>query len=279
MTKIAGKVIFDILMKPGLFLCLFLIALKGYSQEKSVAGIVFDKNSRERIASVNIRNITAGISVYNSLKGEFKINAREGDQLIFSRENYHSDTIRVVSNAPLAIYLAPVAIQLNEVTVHDSVLTPQKRLEAVKQEYSKIYGSLAYNDFLSTPSSGGVGLSIDALYNSLSRSGRNATHLREIIENDYRQNVIDFRFNRTYVGNITGLKDERLTAFMFRYRPGYYTTKTASEYEFISSIRANLRRFLRSNRMYSAPSLEEGGKSAIPEGRKPESPQASKSGG
>ena len=270
MARIVRKFIFDTLMKPGLFLCFCLIALKGYSQEKSVAGIVFDKNSKERIASVNIRNITTGISVYNSLKGEFKISAREGDQLIFSRENYHSDTIKVVSNAPLAIYLAPVAIQLNEVTVHDSVLTPQKRLEATKLEYSKIYGSLAYDDFLSTPSSGGAGLSIDALYNSLSRSGRNATHLRALIDNDYRQNVIDFRFNRTYVGNITGLKDERLTAFMFRYRPGYYTTKTASEYEFISSIRANLRRFLRSNRVYTLPPLEEA--------RKPQIPRASKSG-
>lgn len=255
MANICKKLSFDILMKPGLLFCLLVISIRGFSQDKTVAGIVFDKNSRDRIASVEIRNTTTGFTVFNSLKGEFKIKAAVGDQLIFSREAYHSDTIRIESNAPLAIYLAPLAIQLREVTVHDSASTPQKRLEAAKQDYTKIYGSLAYDDLLSTPSSGGAGLSIDALYNAFSRSGRNAAHLRQIIESDYRQNVIDFRFNRTYVGNITGLKGERLTAFMFRYRPGYYTTKTASEYEFISSIRANLKRFLRNNRMYSLPPL------------------------
>jgi len=243
-------------MKFRLFLCFFITAIKCFSQEKSVSGIVFDKESKDRIASVNIKNTTTGISVYNSLKGEFKIGAREGDQLIFSKQNYFADTIKVQDNSALAIYMKRLAIQLKEVTVHDTLLSPEKRLAATKQDYTKIYGSLAYDDFLSTPSSGGAGLSIDALYNSLSRSGRNAEHLRQIIESDYRQNVIDYRFNRTFVGNITGLKDEKLTAFMLRYRPGYYTIQTASDYEFISMIRANLKRFLRNSRTYSLQPLK-----------------------
>jgi hypothetical protein len=242
-------------MRSWLFVCLLFFGIKCFAQEKTVAGIVFDKESKDRIASVDIHNITKGLSVYNNLKGEFKINASEGDQLVFSRQDYHNDTIKVQNNSPLAIYMSRLAIQLKEVTVHDTLLSPEKRLEATKNDYTKIYGSLAYDDFLSTPSSGGAGLSIDALYNSFSRSGRNATHLRQIIQTDYEQNVIDYRFNRTYVGNITGLKDEKLTSFMFRYRPGYYTTKTASEYAFISMIRANLKRFLRNQRTYSMPAL------------------------
>lgn len=243
-------------MKVRIFLCLFIISAKCFSQEKVVTGIVFDKESKDRIASVNVRNTTTGLSVYNNLKGEFKINAKEGDQLIFLRQEYRSDTIKVQSNASLAIYMTRLAIQLKEVTVHDTLQDPDKRLEATKQDFTKIYGSLAYRDFLSTPSVGSAGLSIDALYNSLSRSGRNAEHLRQIIDRDYQQNVIDYRFNRTFVGNITGLKDEKLTAFMFRYRPGYYITKTASDYEFISMIHNNLRRFLRNSRIYSLPPLK-----------------------
>jgi hypothetical protein len=242
-------------MRSWLFVCLFFFAIKCFAQEKTVAGIVFDKESKDRIASVSIHNITKGLAVYNNLKGEFKINASAGDQLVFSRLDYHNDTIKVQSNNPLAIYMARLAIQLREVTIHDTLLSPEKRLEATKQDYTKIYGSLGYDDLLSTPSSGGAGLSIDALYNSISRSGRNATRLRQIIQSDYEQNVIDYRYNRTFVGNITGLKDEKLTAFMFRYRPGYYTTKTASDYEFILMIRSNLKRFLRNQRTYSLPAL------------------------
>eukprot|EP01037_Dinobryon_pediforme_P011284 gene11284-11371_t len=206
-------------------------------QNKTVAGIIFDKENKARVASVNVQNITTGISIYNNLKGEFKIPAKPGDQLVFTRQDFHPDTVK-------------------EVTVHDSLLTPDQRLAATKADYTKIYGSLSYSDFLTTPSSGGAGLSIDALWNSLSRSGRNAEHLRGIIQQDYEQNFVDYRFNRTLVGNITGLKDEKLTEFMQRYRPGYYTTKNASDYEFISMIRANMRRFKRNKRTYILQPLE-----------------------
>jgi hypothetical protein len=242
-------------MRIRLGIFFLLVTVKCFSQDKTVGGIVFDKESKDRIASVNIHNITTGIAVYNNLKGEFNIKAKAGDQLVFTRQDYHADTVKLQNNAPLAIYMDRLAIQLREVTIHDTLLTPEMRLEATKREYNKAYGSLAYGDFLTSPSSGSAGLSIDALYNSISREGRNASRLREIIERDYEQNAIDYRFNRNFVGNITGLKDERLTSFMFRYRPGFYTTQTMSDYEFISMIRNNLRRFLRNQRTYSLQPL------------------------
>lgn len=242
-------------MKIRLGIFFLLIGLKCFSQGKTVAGIVFDKEGKVRIASVNIHNITTGIAVYNNLKGEFNIKAKDGDQLVFTRQDYHPDTIKLRDNAPLAIYMERLAIQLREVTIHDKLQTPEMRLAATKREYNKAYGSLAYGGFLTNPSSGPAGLSIDALYNSLSREGRNASRLREIIQLDYEQYAIDYRFNRIFVGNITGLKEEKLTSFMFRYRPGFYTTQTMSDYEFISMIRNNLRRFLRNQRIYSLPPL------------------------
>lgn len=242
-------------MKWQLFLCFFIGAFKGFSQEKPVAGIVFDKESKDRIASVLVYNGTTKQSVYNNLKGEFTINAQAGDQLIFNRYDYLPDTIKIKNNAPIAIYMVRTAIQLKEVIIHDTLLSPEKRLEATKLDYSKIYGSSGYRDFLSVPSSGGAGLSIDALWNTFSRSGRNAERLKQIIENDYRQNVIDYRFNRTLVSNITGLKDNRLTDFMQKYRPGYYTTITMSDYEFIVLVRANFKRYLRRPRVYELAPL------------------------
>ena len=253
----AGAVFsFAALMRIALFFCLFIISAKCFSQQNYVAGIVFDKNNHDRIASVNIRNITNGKSVYNSLKGEFKIEAATGDVLVFSRDDFHPDTVKVMSNAELAIYMDPLAIQLRQVTIHDTLHSPESRLAATKSDYSKIYGPAANRDLITSPSNGPAGLSIDALYNSFSRSGRNAEHLRGLIENDYKQNVIDYRFNRTLVGRITGLKDEKLTLFMQRYRPGYFLTRNATEYEFIASIKANYKRFLRYPRRYVLPALK-----------------------
>ena len=255
MPPVNQRISFAVVMRCGLiFVFLLIITLKCLAQD-NVAGIIFDKENKDRIASVNIRNTTTSFAVYNNLKGEFKIPAKKGDRLIFSRQNYHPDTITIKSGEALAIYMERIAIQLKQVTVHDTLLTPEMRLEANKRDFNKIYGSLAYSDMLSTPSYGGAGLSIDALWNAFSRSGRNAEHLRQIIQSDYEQNVIDYRFNKTFVGNITGLKDQRLASFMLRYRPGYYTTKTASEYEYIVMIKSNLRRFLRSSRVYTVPPL------------------------
>src|SRR6266700_69405 len=108
-------------MRTRLVICFFLAALKCFSQEKTVAGIVFDKESKDRVATVNIHNIGTGVAVYNNLKGEFSIKAKEGDQLVFTRQGYHPDTVKVQNNTPLAIYMTRLAIQLKEVTVRDSL--------------------------------------------------------------------------------------------------------------------------------------------------------------
>lgn len=231
------------------------MAINGFAQEKSVAGIVFDKNSQDRIARVNVVNISTGKSVYNNLNGVFTIEARPGDQLVFKKQDYYNDTIKIESHLPLAIYMRRTAIQLREVTIKDSVLNPRDRLALSKKQNSRAYGTLANRDVISTPTMGGAGLSIDALWNSFSREGKNAENLRNYIDQDYRQDVIDYRFNRALAGRITGLKDKQLTDFMQKYRPGYYFVIKASEYEFISSIKSNLKRYLKNPKAYSLAPL------------------------
>lgn len=256
MMKSGPTLSFGVIMKLWLALFICSVSATAVAQQKPVAGIVFDKDTKDRIASVNVRNITTGISIYNGLTGEFKVPARIGDLLVFSRQNYHPDTLKVLADTPVAIYMRRLAIQLREVTIRDSLLNPKRRLENTKRDYSKVYGPLANDDLLVTPSGGGAGLGIDALYNMFSSSGQNAARLREIIENDYRQNVIDYRFNKAFVGRVTGLKDERLADFMQKYRPGYYLATKSTDYEFIASIKANLKRYLRNPRTYTLPSLK-----------------------
>jgi hypothetical protein len=248
---------FSVAMK---YLLLMLLVSVGYitafAQEKKVDGIVVDKYTNERIAIVNIRNVTAGHDIYDNLKGEYNIAASIGDILIFSKDGYYPDTLKVENYNSQAVYLKRTGIQLSEVTIRDTVLNPQARLAATKRDYNKVYGSLADKDLLSLSPGAGVGLSIDALYNSISRSGRNAERLRNEIQSDYYQNVIDYRYNRTFVGKITGLKDEQLTEFMRRYRPGYWFVTNASEYDFITYIKANYKRYLRRPKTYALPPLQ-----------------------
>jgi len=247
---------FDVAMRLGLLLFFVFVSFGVFAQEKSLTGIVFDHNSKERIAQVNIVNLATGKSIYVNLKAEFIIDAHVGDKLVFTKLNYRPDTVTVQNYTPLAVYIQPLSIQLKEVTIHDTLATPEQKLDAIKRDYPNIYGHIANTDLLSIGADGaGVGLSIDGLYNMFSRSGRNAAHLRDNIQQDYYQNVIDYRFNKTLVGHVTGLKDAQLADFMQKYRPGYYTVITASDYEFISYIKANLRRYLRRPKLYTLPPL------------------------
>jgi len=253
--RASRKLSFIFVMRFWLLLFFCGMMPKAAAQENQVEGIVFDKDTKDRVNRVNILNIYTGKSFYNNLKGEFKIEARPGDKIIFTRDDYAPDTIAIKSNENLVVYLQRLAIPLREVTIRDSLATPLRRLAATRKEFSKAYGSSAYSNPFTVSPGGGAGLSIDALYNSISKSGRNAQHLQGIIQADYEQNVIDYRFNRTFVGNITKLKDQELTDFMTRYRPGYYMVTTASEYDFIIYIRNNLRRYRRNKKIFALPPL------------------------
>lgn len=240
-------------MKFWLTLFLLVCCCTAFAQAP-VTGIVFDKNSSERIAKVNITNLNSGKTAYNDLKGEFSISAKIGDQLVFSKPDHFSDTVSISSYTPLAIYLKPVAIQLKEVTIKGKNLTPEQQLANTKREYAKIYSPSSNPDLLNV-GNGGVGLGIDALYNLFSKSGRNAEKLRGIIDDEQKQKVIDSRFNKTFVQGVTHLEEPRLTDFMQKYRPGYYLVTTAGDYEFIAYIRTNLKRYLRHSKAHELPAL------------------------
>jgi hypothetical protein len=203
-----------------------------------------------------VRNLRNGQSVYNNLKAEFKIQAQPGDALVFSKQGYFSDTLKLSSNADLAVYLRASSIMLKEVNVRDTVLSAQKRLEQTKKAYSKVYGSLNNRDLLTISPGAGAGIGIDAIWNMVSRSGRNAEHLRNIIEQDYKINVIDQRFNKTFVQQVTGLKEPQLSSFMTRYRPSYHLVTNASDYEFATYIKSNVKRFLRNPTAAALPALK-----------------------
>jgi hypothetical protein len=242
-------------MRSIVLLLFFIISKTVFAQETSVAGIVFDTDSKDRIARVNVLNLTTGTSVYDNLNGVFNIDAKPGDRLVFSQTEHLADTIKILNYVPMAIYLKRAAIQLKEVTVFDTLLDPQKRMEARQRDFAKAYGSLSNKDFLTLSPGSGAGLGIDAIYNAFSRSGRNARKLRETIESDYKQDIIDYRFNKNLVGRVTGLKDGQLTDFMTKYRPGYFFVTNATEYEFISSIKTNYRRYLRNPRAHALQPL------------------------
>jgi hypothetical protein len=84
----------------------------------------------------------------------------------------------------------------------------------------------------------GAGLDLDELINvfRFKRNRRLAAFQARLVE-DEQDKFINHRFTRYTVKKITGLNGDSLDAFMYRYRPSFQFTKTASDYEFYDYIK------------------------------------------
>ncbi len=133
MIKLTQRLSLNTIMKFWLILFFLALSVKCFSQEKSIAGIVVDKENKGRIAKINVLNLSSGQSVYDNLNGVFQIDAEPGDLLVFSKQDYLNDTIRVENHIPIAVYMSRSSIQLREVTIRDTALSPEKKLAATRK--------------------------------------------------------------------------------------------------------------------------------------------------
>jgi len=225
-------------------------------QSGAVQGIVFDKATGHRIGRVLVRNDRTKDNVYNNARGEFDLPMSLGDAVIAAREGYRTDTIVYQGQKVLLFYLERSAILIPEVDVFGRK-SPESVLKERREEFGKAYKSADPGDLISSRPAGGVGLGIDYIYNLLSREGRNARRLTGIIRREYEDNVIDSKFTRDMVHNLTGLKGEHLDNFMSNYRPSYDFALTATPYELTSYIKSRYEIFKLNPNLRFLPKLPE----------------------
>jgi hypothetical protein len=230
---------------------------RAFGQDQQVQGIVFDKDTKQRLAKVYLYNTRTHQGFYNNLKGEFTTTGRKGDTLVLAVENYLVDTVTVKSQQTLIVYLKRTSILLKEVKITDSARTPKAILEQNQKDYKSIYRIGNNKDLLTLGGANGIGagLSIDALYSLFSKEGKNARFLQKIIERDYREAMIDYRFTKTLVNQATGLQGDKLDDFMGQFRPSYYFILEASDYALISYIREGYQQYLKNPRTNRLPVL------------------------
>jgi hypothetical protein len=110
-----------------------------FAQEKTVQGIVFDMESKQRLNRVYIYNTRTGEGFYNNTRGELKTNVIEGDVLVAALQGYAVDTVSIKSENTIIFYLRRNSIQLREVIVRDSLKKPGEQLKETQEEYRTAY--------------------------------------------------------------------------------------------------------------------------------------------
>lgn len=237
----------------GLFFFLF-ISSQLFAQTGTVQGFVVDKESKSRLAKVYIYNSANDEGIYNNLKGEFNIKAKAGDTIFAALSGYAMDTVVFKGYGAIVLQLKSLAIKLNQVEIYGKTLTPQEIRLKTLREYKYAIDRGSTKDLLNL-GPGGVGLGIDAIYNLVSRQGKNARHLQAIIEKDYREAIIDYRYRPEYVKAILGNPAFDIKDFMLQYRPTYQFVLSATDYSFVQFIRNSYNSYKRNPNMYRLPML------------------------
>lgn len=226
--------------KIKLLLVLILLPFCASSQER-VEGIAFDADTKQRIGKVLIINARTGENVFNNLRGEFGIHVKMGDHLIASKENYYGDTLVYEGHKVLLFYLKRATIYIDPVTVTGKK-SPEEILAQRRKDYDKAYKLADPGDIFSVGQNG-AGLSINAVYNLLSKEGKSARRLTNFFQREYEENVIDQRFTKEIVTSVTGLEGTLLDNFMLRFRPSYFFSKTAGYYQMTEYIKSKYEMF------------------------------------
>lgn len=108
-----------------LFFILLLLSLSGYSQRTLLNGEILTHNGET--SSINIINLTSELGTTNNEQGEFKIEVKLSDTLLFSSVQYEPREIiitqEVLEMPFLQVHLEEKIDELKEVTISDISLS------------------------------------------------------------------------------------------------------------------------------------------------------------
>lgn len=216
---------------------------------------MLDKGTNQRIGKAFIKNDETKENTFNNARGEFDIGVSLGDLIITSKDEYSPDTIKYTGQPVLMVYLERTSIYIPEVNVV-ARRSPEDILQQRREDFSKAY-RLADPGSIFSVGPTGAGLSIGTIYNMLSREGKNAKRLTRFIQKEYEEDVIDSKFTRDLVSNVTGLSGEHLSIFISNYRPTYAFVTMATRYELTTYIRSKYEIFKLNPNLRFLPKLPE----------------------
>lgn len=215
-----------------LFISLIVIAFSASAQEEiKVKGRISDPASKEPVPYVNIINKAAGKGTSSNVYGQFNLNVRAGDTLIFSAVGYGKQSLVIkekLKEKSIQIYLDTEAMELKPARVF-----AYRDLESLKRAIVNMDMPLQNNEglVLNLPKvtaqpqvnsdgeiSGGAVIT-GALTGAINSLGLNKEYkqlqkLNQFRKEDNRRKLAQMKYNPKVVNEWTRLKGEKLMSFM-----------------------------------------------------------------
>jgi hypothetical protein len=231
------------LLTPFYYL-LLLLSLSASAQQP-LSGRIKRQQTTEVLPSVTVLNHTRGIHNISDAGGNYRIDARPGDTIIFTSAGYLPDTNYVAAwmleeKNGYDIFLKPNVVRLSSVLIDDASNYQKDSLQR-RDDYAWIY--MMHKDAIisDTNFTKGFGLSFDL--NFFNEHQKEKRRLRKRLAEEEKENYIDFRCPPAWVERVTGLHGDSLRVFVNNYRPGYAFCRKASNEDIFLYINDQVKKF------------------------------------
>lgn len=198
-----------------------MLSLSAFSQ-RIFSGRIVDADTKDAVVKAYVENSSRHLSSETNQTGNFEIYAEPGDTLVFSSLGYYWAKHIVTNESNLIFHLAPQVYEIGTVLklfpYNYDELT--RRVLAMKPVEDTFKLNLEHEPFqqVNTHQAGQLNYTIDgaltALYNATNRHARNAVKAAELLNNKENILIINKKFNKAMVKEITNIPDEYFDRFI-----------------------------------------------------------------
>lgn len=224
----------------------FLLTFPLRSQDMVISGTVLDSSRKYIVAGVQVAS-TRGANTFTDSSGSYTIQVRKNDSINFTYRG--KSTIWFPVSEIKYGYPFDVSLQVSMADKYKSlkeiVIIKRSYREdslAFREKYAKVFngstGGLRISEGPSALYGGTPGFDPNEIINMFRfRRNRNLRALQNRLLSEEQDKFINYRFSRTLVKRITGLKDGKdLDTFMKVWKPDYEFTAFATDLEFHTYI-------------------------------------------
>ena len=208
----------------------------------TITGTVYDSSKIVPVKDVLIKS-SSGTTAVTDSNGRYTIVATETDSLIFIYHNKPTLKFAVAQVPNIGSF---------DISLHIHVTEKYKMLKEVKvyaknyrqdsmenrEQYAKIFNYERPGIKLSANAySGAAGADLDELINIFRfKRNKQLKRMQHRLEEEEKENYINYRFNKTTVRRITKLEGKDVEIFMKEYRPDYEFTINSNVVDFYQYI-------------------------------------------
>lgn len=212
-------------------LLLGIAVLHLHAQEVySIRGIVFTKNSNNRIAGAQILNKHTGIISESDDNGLFNVKASKGDTVAISKDKFTTAIQIVASSANMVIFL-------QEITMLGTVTVKAQTKQQEMAEYMDDYRKKGVFNGGKTSALAAAAHPLNGLYDLFGSGPKNARRFAAMSKREVDAAADHRKYNKEVVKRITGLDDATAERFVSVYVPNHEDLQKWSDYEVIAYVK------------------------------------------